>query len=510
MAFSIASIGLSSQRLSIGTRITQSRTQVFGFKVVHFTTFRDSSPSIPKALQIIRTENDAVKKTIGSEEYNFMPKANRELRKIELSQGASCIEPIVETLLDPTFDGPGARLLIGSLTRLIPTRQSCFEHILDSRYPMWQSFLATASPQDAYPLEFKLAGEEARTMSIEIPDRVISCVGKNLQSKYPDVVIATLQSSVKIGDNRLTKMCMEHMTSEDTTIRNTAITSCAQLSALNTQTQQFFRNFLHSEASIEEKNMGFEAFMDVFPSEESRNIIEGIIQDPNLKELVQSQGFLNNILDLPREDLEKSREQLITRFDIPKLPESSLMRITRFNVLDQEIRSTAHAALNRSEALSQKNLRISRYGLLVHRASTYWVGHAGIFVSEDQVIDMTVGRGHDAVKQISFHKWKDGQDCWGIRKERENDGHPVNLNRAVAVAREIASWKTEYDTYHLHQKGKWNKPWSCRPKYWEADCVGFTEHTYEKAGGDPIPKNEESWPITPRQQRDHMTKVQNC
>jgi hypothetical protein len=30
------------------------------------------------------------------------------------------------------------------------------------------------------------------------------------------------------------------------------------------------------------------------------------------------------------------------------------------------------------------------------------------------------------------------------------------------------------------------------------------------AGGDPIPKKEESWPITPRQQSDHMIKVLDC
>lgn len=510
--FTPAGSRLPVQRHLFESRVTGNLIKAFGFRTVSSAT--DGIPSIARALQIIRSENDAAKTAIGSEEYNFMPTANRELRAIEVTHRANCIEPFTEMLLDPTFEGPGARLLIGGITRLMPTRQSYFEHSLDTRFPTWQSFLTSSSPQNSYPLEFNIAGEEARTIGFEYPTKLMRCIEKNLQSKYPDVVVATLQSCAKIGDNRLSKICREHITSEDKAIRNTAITSCARLSALDTKMQEFFRHFLYSKAPIDEKNIAFEAFMNVFSSEENRKIISGIIEDSNLSDLVQSHGFLNNMLDLPREDLNKLREQLVTKFDISELPDSSLMRIVRLNVLDHKIRTAANKVLktrhDNSEFLNQEKLTVSRYGLLAHRASKYWVGHTCIFISEDQIIDMTTGRGHDAVKQISFQRWKDGRECWGIREERKNDGHYVNLDRAVAVAKEIASWKTEYDTFHLHQKGKWNKPWSCRPKYWEADCVGFTEHCYEMAGGDPIPNREESWPILPTQQRDHMTKVLNC
>lgn len=80
------------------------------------------------------------------------------------------------------------------------------------------------------------------------------------------------------------------------------------------------------------------------------------------------------------------------------------------------------------------------------------------------------------------------------------------------TAKQIDSWRTGYDSGHLHQKGKWIKGVFCRAKYWEADCVGFTEHVYEVAGGDPIPRDEEkkSWFLTPKQQSDNMTKVMDC
>jgi hypothetical protein len=53
----------------------------------------------------------------------------------------------------------------------------------------------------------------------------------------------------------------------------------------------------------------------------------------------------------------------------------------------------------------------------------------------------------------------------------------------------------------------------CGPEYWEADCVGFTEHCYEYAGGNPTPDEFETgagWPLTPREQRDHMELVREC
>jgi hypothetical protein len=72
----------------------------------------------------------------------------------------------------------------------------------------------------------------------------------------------------------------------------------------------------------------------------------------------------------------------------------------------------------------------------------------------------------------------------------------------------VSILKTEYDTFNLHQKGKWNKPWSCNKKYWEADCVGFTEHVHEWCGGNPIVNEPRI--ITSSMQADSMIKVSDC
>ena len=125
--------------------IRMDSTRVKG--AARFSTLKADENSIPKALQIIKDENDAVKAMLGSEEYNFMPSANNALKNIILQSGPKCIEPCMELLLDPTFDGPGARFVLGNLATLVPTRQSGYEKLLDALYPTWQYFLTVSSPQ---------------------------------------------------------------------------------------------------------------------------------------------------------------------------------------------------------------------------------------------------------------------------------------------------------------------------------------------------------------------------
>jgi hypothetical protein len=146
-------------------------------------------------------------------------------------------------------------------------------------------------------------------------------------------------------------------------------------------------------------------------------------------------------------------------------------------------------------------------GNLVHRRASIPVfgsiiGHAGIVVAADRVIDCSVGRGRRAVQEISLQQFINGEEFWG---ERELPGvTPQQKSRIVARAREILLWPTEYDDAHNNQKGKWfNEGTSNR--YWETDCVGLCEHCYEHVGLDIVRK--EGTPLTVTSQRDSMRLV---
>ena len=146
-------------------------------------------------------------------------------------------------------------------------------------------------------------------------------------------------------------------------------------------------------------------------------------------------------------------------------------------------------------------------GNLVHRKSSIpvfgaIVGHAGIVVGPDRIIDCNLGRGRASVGELSFTEFVAGEEFWG---ERELAGvTDQQRNAVVARAREIASWATEYDDLHNNQKGEWFNEGS-PDKYWESDCVGLAEHCYEFASLDIVVN--EGIVLTVPEQRDAMTLV---
>jgi hypothetical protein len=146
-------------------------------------------------------------------------------------------------------------------------------------------------------------------------------------------------------------------------------------------------------------------------------------------------------------------------------------------------------------------------GNLVHRRSSFPVfgaiiGHAGIVVGPNRIIDCSTDRGRKAVKEISFAEFEAGETFYG---ERELPGATQQQkSRIVARAKEIAGWATEYDGAHNNQKGRWFNE-GTNDAYWEADCVGLCEHCYEFVGLNIV--SDEGVLLTVPEQRDAMRVV---
>jgi hypothetical protein len=301
------------------------------------------------------------------------------------------------------------------------------------------------------------------------------------------------------------------LSQKDTPRRQMAIITASRLSPLDSDLRtQVLAILLDSNLSISERVLACECLMASCSSAgETADFVKCLLT----RELDPT-PFLNSLLDIPVKEVVDIVTQCLNSLPVRDLPIDTLLRISRSQLVGQSLREEASRTSNALfEAGFQSRLDGSRYGLLVHRnssASAAWVGHAGIFVSEDEVIDCSTGRDPKAVRKIPFSQWKDGNECWGIRQD---DDHPVDIEKAVLRAHTVSSWRTEYDGAHNNQKGKWFSPFFGGPKYWEADCVGFTEDCYERAGGDPTPSAFEEgsgWPLTVREQRDHMRRVLDC
>ncbi len=146
-------------------------------------------------------------------------------------------------------------------------------------------------------------------------------------------------------------------------------------------------------------------------------------------------------------------------------------------------------------------------GNLVHRKSSLPVfgaiiGHAGVVVESNRIVDCNVGRGRASVREIPLNEFIAGEEFWG---ERELPGITGQQRKGIAKrAREIANWVTEYDDLHNNQKGEWFDRGTA-DEYWEADCVGLAEHCYEHVGADIV--GNEGVLLTVPEQRDAMQLV---
>ena len=444
-------------------------------------------------------------------EYNFMCAANRMMRKAELTFGAQCLGPVIDRIADKATDGPAVRVLLSSLIRLTPTRQSAYVKILTAIFPSWRNAL-DGNPQDPLPEEFHIASVKACQQNIEFPPGLLDAVEKATQSSFPDVVITALKFLEQAGIHDSVGIVRKLIDSANESVRVASILTAARLSILDASLNAEILNLTtNSGRSIAERRSASEALL--IGSSSAEGITE-FVRD-SLLTRSDAKLFYDTLLDSANTDVLSLIEAHIEKAAVESLQQCTLRRIIRIRNISPQLRGLSLETLQRSASASlPEGLQDdSRFGLIAHRnsdATGVFVGHACICVSDSEVIDCSTSRGSNAVQMITFDDWKADLECWGIR---EDDDHQVDLQKAVDRAHEINSWRTEYDGTHDNQKGEWIKGWFCAPKYWEADCVGFTEHCYEYAGGDPTPNdfgNGSGWPLTVREQRDHMRKVFNC
>jgi hypothetical protein len=444
-----------------------------------------------------------------SEYSNFMPAMNRILRWGEQFFGAELVYPILNYLCECKVDGSIARIFLGSLSRLIPGRQFLFESRLQKLLPNWQENLR-GNPQAPLASEFTDMSLQVISDRLEVPHRYIEAIITCLHSTDDGVVAAGLHACQHAGMFEVIPACRKLWSSGSEPIRSQAILTSARLSVLDESTYSDLCSIaMNSNHYFEDRISASEAFLNA----------TGWAQRINLSNVLSGEEIgsqfglqlLNLVLDDSRFNQTPQVLAEVDRFfTASNLPESTLRRIARLPSISVETRQAAYSRV--LSLLPQE--RGGKFGLIAHRNSLVtgaFVGHTGIFVDEDSIVHCEPWKGHHAVRKDSFTEWKSGNECWGIREDYK---HPkANLRKAVDLALEIESWRTEYDGSHNNQKGKWFKPWFGGPKFWESDCVGFTEHCYEEAGGNPTPNDFEDgsgWPLTPREQRDHMRKVFDC
>jgi len=447
-------------------------------------------------------------------DYNFMRSASRVMRKAELTFGTQCIIPIIDLIADKDIDGPSIRLFLLTLRRLIPTRQSVFEKHLEDLFPSWRNALQ-GNPQETLPEEFHIASMKACQQEINFPVGLIAAIEKATQSNYPDVVIAALKFLEYAGIRDSIEIVRKLINSKNESIRVASILTAARLSTLDKSLNvELFDLMLNPMRSISERKSASEVLLINSSLSVSEEVIDFI------KHTLLARNDVNIFYDTLLDSTNTTIFALLGRFIsengiIANLSQSTLRRIQRTRNMDAKLRNLSLNTLLEQKEISKQFIASNetRYGLIAHRnsdATAAFVGHACISINENEVIDCSTSRGSNAVQIITFNEWKSNLECWGLRSD---DDHSVDLQKAVNRAHEINSWRTEYDANHLNQKGEWIKGWFCTPKYWESDCVGFTEHCYEYAGGDPTPSEFESgagWPLTVREQRDNLHKVFNC
>ena len=439
-------------------------------------------------------------------EFNFLPAAARAIRQAEAEFGESLIDPLIDAVSDCSSVGSATRLFIGSLLRLVPSRQTVFESHLRILLPNWRNYLE--SPNQELPHEFRIASERTLREKIRLPTRLCSSLRAAAKSEFVDVAVTALKAMQRLGCETNIDTVLGLCDSPIEAVSQTAVLSISRLHRLR---KEDCTDFL--QAIVLDPKM---------PVAKRLAALEGLLSsgDSELpsksKRLLQSLGgtvhettwAFEYCLDVGNKSLSKAFETTLENCDVKTLPDSTCRRVARTSWLHDKLRSAAaEQVLSELDAAKPTSTR-SRYGLLVQRnssATALWIGHCGIFIGEDTLVHCTTGSDPQSVHQIGYDEWRDGLECWGIRKD---SNHQVDLDRAVDRAKEIASWRTEYDGAHNNQKGEWFKGWFCSARYWEADCVGFTERVYEDVGGDPTP--DEGSLLYPREQRDAMTRVMDC
>ncbi len=447
-------------------------------------------------------------------EYNFLPAANRALRRAEAYFGDALVDPLIDAISEFSKAGPATRLFIGALTRLVPSRQSVFETNLRVLLPNWKNSLP--STEHGQPSEFWIASSRAMEAEIRLPPRLIESLSAAASSALVDVAVTALRAMQRFGSTASLDVAENLSAASNEAISQAAILSVAPVARLHRLRKNDYLDFLQAivldpNVAVGKRLAGLEGLLlsrDPELTTSARGILDAIGSSVN-----DAPWAFEYCLDLGNARLSSVLQDALRKCDVSALPDTTCRRIARTTWLDDKVRSAAAGNVLRVLQTAKPLSTRSRYGLLVQRTSSstaLWVGHCGIFVGEETLVHCTTGSDPHAIYEVGFNEWRDGVECWGIR---EDANHIIDLDLAVNRARHFASMRTEYDGTHNNQKGEEFKGWFCSAPYWEFDCVGFTERVYEDVGGNPTPNEFESgagWPLTPREQRDAMRLVMDC
>lgn len=471
--------------------------------------------SIEESVELILNEGEAIGAGHDSAEANFMPGVRQACRDLEHTHGSNLVRPTLNLLNAYDQDNPAIGPLIGTIVRNVRTRQSLYQDAIATLRPEGLSDAERENPQLPRPSEFDLAAKLINTKELKYDNALIALVERALGSTYQGVVYSALRASEAISIESLAEACFKLFQSGSDEIKPAALFSAAQLSCVHPDRRQDIFNLIYThDVPSPILAAAFEAALTSLPVPEAQNIVKSDQKDV-VDMLAGNPPLIAGLLDLATQQATEKAVQAFHQVGLDDTPPTVLRRLARSPFVDEKMRQMSADAVAMSDARDIEVLT-DKFSAAVHRngdITTVYVGHAGLSVSSsgDRIIDCTVGRDPQAVKQISLSEWKAGtSDCWGFRLDKPR---LADLAKTVKRAKTIASWRTRYDDNHLNQKGEWFSGSGGGPRFWEADCVGFVEHCYEHAGGNPTRNTYETgagWPLTVREQRDGMEKIGNC
>ena len=417
------------------------------------------SRSVSEYLDSVLAEGRTAMELNDSELYTYMSSSNRIARKTETAFGQDCVVPLVERLSDPSIPPPAARVLLGLLARTAPSRQGIFETWLDGTYPSWRTVLR-GNPQEQLPAEFRNASERAANATLECVTGLVRAVELSARAIQVDRAIAALKAMERIGYLGFLDVAMELSGSEEPTIASQATLTASRLSALDRRFVDRMRTLAFDVGQPVEKRL---AALECFAVPQGPESLREIARD-HREAFIAEPRLLNLLLDSSPVDMLSDSATLFDQVDFAELASPTLRRLTRSREVTAESREAAARYLRVAlDATPSPAASASRFGLIVHRnssANAAFVGHAGLFIDEENLIHCTTGHDPTAVQSIAFSEWRDGQECWGIR---EDEDHPVNLREPSTERWKSARGEPNTTGTTLTRRGSGSKDGSVAP-----------------------------------------------
>lgn len=448
------------------------------------------------ALDAIEKDADRIVRMGDSIEYTFLPSIARRLRSLQaqhsldLYSKMDLYSKICERI---TSKKPSIawRPYLGTLRILLPIQ--------------YLNALA-ASPDIGRGLDKDL-----------LPPQFSETVIKALQSDIPDVAETAISLAHRASGTDISESVLNIASSEDSSSRASALFYLSCYPDLARKASVVAVKYLSNPNSITVRTAAFRVMGASKDIDLLRSVSLGLTTVSDVSQL------LDVLLDLQSQEHLTEVTRLLSSVNLSDLPDATLRRIRRNDLLLSDVRESAQLKVGEElSARFDRNREDPKFGCVVHRNtgfSTLWIGHAGIYIGNGEVVHCTTSHDPRAVHRVSIDEFITGGGAfWGYRRD---DNLPDDRHQTVVdIALETCSWNTKYDGAHNNQKGEWFEKCVKRNPirictryerdYWESDCVGFVEHCFERAGGNPTPNDFESgfgWPLTPREQRDHTVFV---